>query len=99
MSGDENDNKHSKVIKDEEEEAEKYVSSKRRTLPPHLVKDKDYSALEELFRHHIESFDHMVEYGLETMLLNIKPVQIVHSFSNQKLRNILLLLVVDLLCI
>ncbi|KAF3665070.1 putative multiple C2 and transmembrane domain-containing protein 2-like [Capsicum annuum] len=43
---------------------------------PHLLAEKDYSALKELFSHHIESFDHMIENGLETMLLNIKPVEV-----------------------
>ncbi|KAM3323354.1 DNA-directed RNA polymerase I subunit 2 [Capsicum chacoense] len=53
---------------------------------PHLLAEKDYSALKELFSHHIESFDHMIENGLETMLLNIKPVEVVDSFSKLKLR-------------
>ncbi|PKI68717.1 hypothetical protein CRG98_010774, partial [Punica granatum] len=35
---------------------------------------EDYEELRELFRHHIESFDHTVESGLETMFLGIKPV-------------------------
>lgn len=56
---------------------------------PHLLQEKDYSALKELFSHHIESFDHMVDNGLETMLLNIKPVEVLDSFSKLKLRNIL----------
>lgn len=45
--------------------------------------------LKELFRHHIESFDHMVEAGLETMFHAIKPVKIYDSFTNKTLRNIL----------
>nr|XP_018632653.1 DNA-directed RNA polymerase I subunit 2 isoform X3 [Nicotiana tomentosiformis] len=53
---------------------------------PHLLQEKDYSALKELFSHHIESFDHMVDNGLETMLLNIKPVEVLDSFSKLKLR-------------
>lgn len=53
---------------------------------PHLIKEKDYRALEDLFRHHIESFDYMVEHGLETMLLNIKPVEVTDSSSDQRLR-------------
>lgn len=71
---------------EKENENESDYAYGRRTLPPHLLKEKDYSALEELFRHHIESFDHMVEYGMETMLLNIKPVQVFHPLSNNKLR-------------
>ncbi|RDY14792.1 DNA-directed RNA polymerase I subunit 2, partial [Mucuna pruriens] len=35
----------------------------------------DFEALRELFKHHIESFDHMVDAGLETMLRHIKPVE------------------------
>nr|XP_016465898.1 PREDICTED: DNA-directed RNA polymerase I subunit 2-like [Nicotiana tabacum] len=53
---------------------------------PHLLQEKDYSALKELFSHHIESFDHMVDNGLETMLLSIKPVEVLDSFSKLKLR-------------
>ncbi|KAK2989879.1 hypothetical protein RJ640_015211 [Escallonia rubra] len=44
-------------------------------LPPHLSGTPDYAPLRELFRHHIESFDHMLDHGLEAMLLNIKPVE------------------------
>ncbi|KAI3444963.1 hypothetical protein Pfo_001628 [Paulownia fortunei] len=58
----------------------------RKMWRPHLAEEKDYEALRELFKHHIDSFDHMVEYGLETMLLNIKPVEVFDSFSNLKLR-------------
>lgn len=53
---------------------------------PHLLAEKDYSALKELFSHHIESFDHMVDNGLETMLLNIKPIEVIDSFTKLKLR-------------
>ncbi|KAG8391300.1 hypothetical protein BUALT_Bualt01G0173600 [Buddleja alternifolia] len=45
----------------------------RKWWRPHLAEEKDYEALREIFKHHIESFDHMTEYGLETMLLSIKP--------------------------
>ncbi|EXC31692.1 putative DNA-directed RNA polymerase I subunit RPA2 [Morus notabilis] len=31
--------------------------------------------LRELFRHQIESFDHLIDAGLETLLLGIKPIQ------------------------
>ncbi|KAL8500732.1 hypothetical protein ACS0TY_020352 [Phlomoides rotata] len=47
----------------------------RNTWRPHLAKEKDYEAFRELFRHHIDSFDHMVKYGLEKMLMSIKPVE------------------------
>uniref|UniRef100_A0A5B7BLJ7 DNA-directed RNA polymerase subunit beta n=1 Tax=Davidia involucrata TaxID=16924 RepID=A0A5B7BLJ7_DAVIN len=46
----------------------------------------DYEPLRGLFKHHIESFDHMVEYGLENMLMNVKPVEVYDSFSKTKLR-------------
>lgn len=63
----------------------------KKMLKPHLAEENDYGALRELFKHHIDSFDHMVEYGIETMLLSLKPVEIFDSFSKLKLRNILLL--------
>ncbi|KAL0397530.1 UNVERIFIED_CONTAM: DNA-directed RNA polymerase I subunit [Sesamum calycinum] len=44
-----------------------------KTWRPHLAEEKDYEALRELFMHHIDSFDHMVEHGLERMLLSVKP--------------------------
>ncbi|PIN12704.1 DNA-directed RNA polymerase [Handroanthus impetiginosus] len=59
---------------------------RRKTWRPHLAEEKDYEALREIFKHHIDSFDHMVEYGLETMLMSIKPVEVFDSFSNLKLR-------------
>ncbi|KAK3006319.1 hypothetical protein RJ639_015928 [Escallonia herrerae] len=59
-------------------------------LPPHLSGTSDYAPLRELFRHHIESFDHMLDHGLEAMLLNIKPVEVHDPLTNQTLRNILL---------
>ncbi|XP_049368745.1 DNA-directed RNA polymerase I subunit 2 [Solanum verrucosum] len=68
-----------------EEEKPKTEGTKAMSRP-HLVAEKDYSALKELFSHHIESFDYMVDNGLETMLLNIKPIEIVDSFSSLKLR-------------
>ncbi|KAE8647278.1 hypothetical protein Csa_003919, partial [Cucumis sativus] len=53
--------------------------------------NEDYEALRELFRHHIESFDHLVDAGLETLMNSIKPVEIYDSFTNKKLRNILIM--------
>nr|CAN62043.1 hypothetical protein VITISV_038847 [Vitis vinifera] len=35
----------------------------------------DYEPLRELFQHHIDSFDHLVEFGLETLLMSVKPVE------------------------
>lgn len=49
----------------------------------------DFEALRELFKHHIESFDYMVDAGLDTMLGHIKPVEIFDDFTSTKLRNIL----------
>ncbi|KAJ4969689.1 hypothetical protein NE237_002788 [Protea cynaroides] len=46
----------------------------------------DYEALRELFKPHIESFDYFVEAGLETMLANIKPVEVFDTSTNSKLR-------------
>lgn len=69
----------------EENPSKNEKSSSRR---PHLMKEKDYTALADLFRHHIESFDYMVDQGLEIMLNNIKPVEIFNSSTNQKLKNI-----------
>lgn len=67
----------------------KTETMKGKRVPPHMSKNLDYEALKELVRHHIESFDHMVEYGLDTMLKNIKPAEVYDSISNKKLRNIL----------
>lgn len=53
---------------------------------PHLVEEKDYAALGQLFKHHIDSFNYMLEHGLETMLMNIKPVEVFDSFTKLKLR-------------
>ncbi|KAL2979477.1 hypothetical protein AAZX31_13G174900 [Glycine max] len=46
----------------------------------------DFEALRELFKHHIESFDYMVDAGLDTMLGHIKPVEIFDDFTSTKLR-------------
>lgn len=46
----------------------------------------DYEPLKELVKHHIESFDHMVSYGLETMLVSISPVEVFDPFTKKKLR-------------
>ncbi|XP_052192678.1 DNA-directed RNA polymerase I subunit 2-like [Diospyros lotus] len=48
--------------------------------------EDEHGALRELFRHHIESFDHMVEYGLETTLMSIRPIQVQDSSSGIRLR-------------
>ncbi|XP_012068704.1 DNA-directed RNA polymerase I subunit 2 isoform X1 [Jatropha curcas] len=46
----------------------------------------DFRELQELAKHHIDSFDYMVERGLEVMLDNIKPVEIHDSFTNTSLK-------------
>ncbi|XP_050232672.1 DNA-directed RNA polymerase I subunit 2 [Mercurialis annua] len=43
---------------------------------------EDYSALQELTKHHIDSFDYMIEQGLEIMFSTIKPVTITDPFTN-----------------
>ncbi|GFP98191.1 DNA-directed RNA polymerase i subunit rpa2 [Phtheirospermum japonicum] len=45
----------------------------RKNWRPHLAPEKDYEALREIFKHHIDSFDHMVDRGIDAMLRNIKP--------------------------
>ncbi|KAJ8622002.1 hypothetical protein MRB53_030531 [Persea americana] len=47
---------------------------------------EDLDALQELFKPHIESFDHFIESGLETMLLHIKPLQVLDPISKKILR-------------
>ncbi|XP_028784333.1 DNA-directed RNA polymerase I subunit 2 isoform X2 [Neltuma alba] len=46
----------------------------------------DYGHLRELFRPHIESFDYMVEAGLDTMFQYIKSVEVRDPFTKKKLR-------------
>ncbi|KAL1540302.1 DNA-directed RNA polymerase I subunit RPA2 [Salvia divinorum] len=53
---------------------------------PHLAEEKDYEALREIFRHHIDSFDHMIEHGLEAMMQNVKPVEVFDPATKLKLR-------------
>ncbi|KAI3681023.1 hypothetical protein L6452_35804 [Arctium lappa] len=61
-----------------EAEAKARVSGRHR-LTPHLPNNPDYEPLRELFSHHIHSFDHLVEYGLEKALMNIKPIEVIDS--------------------
>ncbi|KAF6158224.1 hypothetical protein GIB67_015018 [Kingdonia uniflora] len=69
------------MIKIEETEVEEKVISKvKNTSPP------DYEALRDLIRPHIESFDYFVDKGLETMLENIKPVEVIDPHNKNKLR-------------
>ncbi|KAJ0932347.1 putative DNA-directed RNA polymerase [Helianthus annuus] len=59
-------------------------------MTPHLPNDPDFEPLRELFSHHIHSFDHFIEFGLEKALMSIKPVEVVDPTTDLKLRNILL---------
>ncbi|KAK1420343.1 hypothetical protein QVD17_21860 [Tagetes erecta] len=52
--------------------SEAKVSGAQR-FTPHLPNDPNDEPLRELFSHHIHSFDHFVEYGLEKALMSIKP--------------------------
>ncbi|XLT70546.1 hypothetical protein S245_027682 [Arachis hypogaea] len=58
----------------------------------------DFGALRELFKPHIESFDHMIDTGLDTMLRHIKPVEIFDSFTSTKLRDILFYYIFQFFC-
>jgi len=53
-------------------------------------KGGEFKELEELVRHHIDSFDYMVDRGLEIMLDNIKPVRIYDPHTDTCLSHILL---------
>ncbi|XP_062109933.1 DNA-directed RNA polymerase I subunit 2 [Humulus lupulus] len=46
----------------------------------------NFEELQELFRHHIQSFDHFVEAGLDTLLLCIKPITVYDSSTKTSLR-------------
>ncbi|XP_027910931.1 DNA-directed RNA polymerase I subunit 2 [Vigna unguiculata] len=46
----------------------------------------DFEALRELFKHHIESFDHMVDAGLDTAIRHIKAVEVFDELTATKLR-------------
>lgn len=56
---------------------------------PKQVSVEDLEALRELFKPHIESFNYMVDQGLQIMFQHIKPVEVIDPFTNRKLRNIL----------
>lgn len=60
--------------------------SGRHKMTPHLPNNPDYEPLRELFTHHIHSFDHFVEYGLEKALMSIKPIEVVDANTQLKLR-------------
>lgn len=58
----------------------------------------DLEPLRELIRHHIESFDYLVDKGLEIVFQSIKGVHVHDSFINKNLRNILFYSSVLFLC-
>ncbi|XP_010670529.2 DNA-directed RNA polymerase I subunit 2 isoform X2 [Beta vulgaris subsp. vulgaris] len=55
-------------------------------MHPKMEKYPDFEHLEELFKPHIDSYDHFIQHGLEKMLNSIKPVEIRNSFTGDKLR-------------
>lgn len=63
------------------------MSSKK--VPPHRTTNPDFSALKEMVRHHIDSFDHMLDFGLDSMAKKVKPIEVFDPVSKTKLRNIL----------
>lgn len=65
------------------------MEKQRRKRPGQPPSVKELEELKELFKHHIESFDYMIDEGLEVMLKRIKPVQIFDTNSTKTLRNIL----------
>lgn len=65
------------------------MEKQRRKRPGQPPSVKELEELKELFKHHIESFDYMIDEGLEVMLKRIKPVQIFDPNSTKTLRNIL----------
>ncbi|KAK9124857.1 hypothetical protein Scep_013703 [Stephania cephalantha] len=46
----------------------------------------DYESLRELFKPHIESFDYLVDSGIETLLSNIHPVEIQDPITKKTLK-------------
>ncbi|GAB2300105.1 DNA-directed RNA polymerase I subunit RPA2, partial [Dionaea muscipula] len=51
----------------------------------------DYSALKELFQHHIDSYNYLIAAGLGFVTESVNPVQVYDPNSNNKIRNILFL--------
>lgn len=49
----------------------------------------EFEALQELFKHHIDSYDHLVESGLDDVLRSVTPVSVYDASTETKLRNIL----------
>ncbi|KAK9741909.1 hypothetical protein RND81_03G137100 [Saponaria officinalis] len=51
-----------------------------------MAETPDFSALRQLFLPHIESYDYLIDSGLETIMSNVKPVEIHDSLTGTKLR-------------
>lgn len=62
------------------------METQRRKRPGQPPSVKELEELKELFKHHIESFDYMIDEGLEIMLKRVKPVQIFDPNSTKTLR-------------
>lgn len=61
---------------------------KNLTKQSNSLDNLNFDALKVLFKPHIESFDHLIEAGMETIFKSIKLV-VVHPTTFQKLINIL----------
>ncbi|KAF9594003.1 hypothetical protein IFM89_026715 [Coptis chinensis] len=58
---------------------------KSENMPHRNRKYPNCENLEELLKPHVQSFDHFIDIGIETMLENIKPVKITDKFTNTTL--------------
>jgi DNA-directed RNA polymerase I subunit RPA2 len=65
------------------------MSKANKSPSPAVAKEGDYSALRELFRPHVESFDYFLDKGLDEMIESIRPMVIRDPNSNSTLKNIL----------
>ena len=65
------------------------MSKANKSPSPAVAKEGDYSALRELFRPHVESFDYFLDKGLDEMIQSIRPMVIRDRNSNNTLKNIL----------
>lgn len=46
----------------------------------------EFEALQQLFKHHIDSYDHLVESGLDDVLRSVTPVSVYDASTETKLR-------------
>lgn len=65
------------------------MSKANKSPSPAVAKEGDYSALRELFRPHVESFDYFLDKGLDEMIESIRPMVIRDPNSNSTLKIIL----------